>query len=110
MSQDHNQYERFHNLISGRLTKSIAPEQINQQTTQAALAKAQFSQVVEVIHDGSDIRKHDAKKLPNLAKVRSREGGIINGLNSFNSLVITDVDKSLQLIEATVYSTSKVGA
>jgi hypothetical protein len=106
MSQDANQYQRFHNLLAGKLANSLSPEQINQQSTQMALASARFDQLIEVIHDGSDLRKPYAQKLPNLAKVRSLQGEIINGFNSFNSLVISDKDKTLHLLESTLYSTS----
>lgn len=106
MSQDANQFERFRNLLSGRLVNSLNPEQINQQTTQASLAQAQFKACIEVIHDGSDIRKPYARKLPNLTKVRSLEGNLVNGFNSFNSLMITDIDKRLHLLESTSYSTA----
>lgn len=106
MSQDPNQFERFRNLLAGQLKNTLTPEQINQQTTQAALTQARFANVVEVIHDGSDLRKPHARKLPNLAKVRNLEGNIINGFNTFNSLVISDTDKRLHLLESTTYSTA----
>lgn len=61
---------------------------------------------VELIHDGCDIRKAYSKSLPNLAKVRSLDGDIINGYNTFNSLVINDLDKNIHLLNSTPYSTS----
>jgi hypothetical protein len=106
MSQDANQFERFRNLLSGRLLNSLNPDQINEQTMRAALAQAHFKNRIELIHDGSDIRKPYARKLPNLTKVRSLEGDLINGFNSFNSLLISDLDKRLHLLKSTSYSTA----
>lgn len=82
MSHDAQQFERFRNLLSGRLANSLTPEQINQQTTQAALNSACFNECVEVIHDGSDIRKPYSQQLPNLTKVRSLSGTLVNGFNT----------------------------
>lgn len=106
MSQNTQQFERFRNLLSGRLANSLTPEQINEQTTQAALASACFKEYVEVIHDGSDIRKPYSQQLPNLTKVRSLTGTLVNGFNTFNSILISDADKRLHLLESTAYSTA----
>jgi Transposase DDE domain len=106
MSQDPQQFQRFHNLLSGRLVNSLDPQQINDQTRQLALSQAQFSDCIEVIHDGSDIRKPYAHKLPHLTKVRSLEGEWVNGFNTFNSVLISDVDKRLHLLESTPFSTA----
>lgn len=101
MSQNTQQFERFRNLLSGRLANSLTPEQINEQTTQTALASACFKEYVEVIHDGSDIRKPYSQQLPNLTKVRSLTGTLVNGFNTFNSILISDTDKRLHLLEST---------
>jgi hypothetical protein len=106
MSQDTQQFERFRNLLSGRLVNSLTPEQINEQTRQAAIHTASFKDCVEVIHDGSDIRKPYSNQLPNLTKVRSLSGTLVNGFNTFNSVLISDVDKRLHLLESTAYSTA----
>jgi Transposase DDE domain len=41
-----------------------------------------------------------------LAKVRDLNGHIINGYNTFNSIVLSDVDKQIRLLASTPYSTA----
>lgn len=106
LSSDSNEYERFLNLLSGRLKNSLTPEAINEQTLQAGLSHLSFKNRVEVIHDGSDIRKPYSKELPYLAKVKSLEKQIINGYNTFNSIVINDLDKQIHLLASTPYSSA----
>jgi len=73
LSSDPNEYERNLNLLSGRLKNSLTPEGINQQTLRAGLSKLSVKDLVEVIDDGSDIRKPYSKLLPHLTKVKSLE-------------------------------------
>jgi hypothetical protein len=94
------------NLLSGRLKNSLTPEGINEQTLRAGLSNLSFKSRVEVIHDGSDIRKPYSKLLPHLTKVKSLEKQIVNGYNTFNSVVISDLDKRLHLLASTPYSNS----
>lgn len=82
LAQDPAHYERNLNLLNGRLTNSFDPDTINQQTQQNALANLTVKKQVEIIHDGSDIRKPYSQKLPQLAKVRDLNGHIINGYNT----------------------------
>lgn len=106
LSDDPNQYQRYVNLLSGELKNSLTPELINQQTLQAGLSNLVAKDRIEIIHDGSDIRKPYSKTLPHLAKVKSLEKQIINGYNTFNSVVISDVSKRIHLLRSTPYSTS----
>lgn len=106
LSSDSNEYERNLNLLSGRLKNSLTPEGINQQTLRAGLSNLSVKNRVEIIHDGSDIRKPYSKNLPHLTKVKSLEKQIINGYNTFNSIVINDLDKRVHLLASTLYSTS----
>ena len=41
-----------------------------------------------------------------MAKVRSLTGTLVNGFNTFNSTLISDIDKRLHLLESTAYSTA----
>lgn len=106
LSSDSNEYERNLNLLSGRLKNSLSPEGINEQTLLAGLSNLSAKTLLEVIHDGSDIRKPHSKKLPHLTKVKSLEKQMINGYNTFNSIVINDLDKQVHLLASTPYSSS----
>jgi hypothetical protein len=61
LSSDSNEYERNLNLLSGRLKNSLTPQGINEQTLRAGLSNLSVENRVEVIHDGSDIRKPHSK-------------------------------------------------
>lgn len=106
LSADPAEYERHRNLLSGRLKNSLDPDSINTQTMEASLSRLSFTTRVEVAHDGCDIRKQHSRALPNLAKVRALDGGIVNGYNTFNSLAISDSDKSIHLLNSTTYSSA----
>jgi len=106
LSADPAEYERQRNLLSGRLKNSLDPECINAQTMEASLSRLSFTARVEVVHDDCDIRKQHSRALPNLARVRALDGSIVNGYNSFNSLVISDSDKSIHLLNSTPYSSA----
>ena len=56
------------------------------------------------MHDGSDIRKKYAKELEAIGKVRDLDGNIINGYNSFNSVVVDLNGKSVTPIATEIYS------
>ena len=87
LSSDSNEYGRNLNLLSGRLKNSLTPEGINEQTLRAGLSNLSVKDRVEVIHDGSDIRKPYSKLLPHLTKVKSLEKQMVNGYNTFNSIM-----------------------
>jgi Transposase DDE domain len=106
LSSDSNEYERNLNLLSGRLKNSLSPEAINEQTLVAGLSNLSAKTLLEIIHDGSDIRKPHSKTLPHLTKVKSLEKQMVNGYNTFNSIVINDLDKQVHLLASTPYSTS----
>jgi hypothetical protein len=106
LSSDSTEYERNLNLLNGRLKNSLTPEGINEQTLQAGLSKLSVKDLLEVIHDGSDIRKPYSKVLPHLTKVKSLEKQMVNGYNTFNSIVISDLDKQIHLLASTPYSNS----
>ena len=104
LSSDSNEYERNLNLLSGRLKNSLSPELINEQTLGAVLCNLSVKNRVEIIHDGSDIRKPYSKVLPHLTKVKSLEKQMVNGYNTFNSIVINDLDRQVHLLASTPYS------
>lgn len=111
LSSDSAHYERNHNLLKGRLKNSFDPDSINQHTQQNALATLTGKEHIEIVQDGSDIRKPYSQKLPHLAKGRDLNGHIINGYNTasadrFNSIVLSDVDKQIRLLASTPYSTA----
>jgi hypothetical protein len=93
LSGDASTYERTKNLLNGRLANSFSPEQINAHTQERSLANLLVKNSLDVLHDGSDIRKPYSKALPHLTSVKALDGHWVNGYNSFNSVAISDVNK-----------------
>jgi len=104
LSADAQTYERTKNLLNGRLANSFSPEQLNACTLEQSLASLPVKTSLDVVHDGSDIRKPYSKALPHLTSVKNLEGDWVNGYNTFNSVVISDVDKQLHLLSCKPYS------
>jgi hypothetical protein len=109
LSSDSNEYERHLNLLSGRLKNSLTPQVINDETLRAGLSELSVKKRVEIIDDGCDIRKPYSKDLPHLRKVMSLEKQMVNGYNTFNSILLNDLDKQIHLLASTPYSTSDPG-
>ncbi len=109
LSGDANEYERIKNLLNGRLSNSFSPEQINAHTLARSLEHLQAKSHLDVIHDGSDIGKPYSKTLPHLTSVKDLSEHWVNGYNSFNSVVISDVDKQIHLLCASPYSYADPG-
>jgi hypothetical protein len=104
LSEDAHEYERMKNLLSGRLANSFTPEQVNAHTLKESLEHLQAKANLEVIHEGSDIRKAYSKELPHLTSVKALDGDWVNGYNTFNSVVISDIDKQIHLLQCRPYS------
>ena len=57
-----------------------------------------------IFSDHSDSRKPYSSKLENLGKVRSLDGGIINGYTTLGSVILDETKKELTLSNITVFS------
>lgn len=58
--------------------------------------------VLVLLHDPCDIRKEYAEELEHLGTVRSLDGKLIPGYQTFNTVVITEKGTSPQPLETTV--------
>ncbi len=61
-------------------------------------------ELLVLLHDPCDIRKEYAEKLENLGTVRSLDGKLIPGYQTFNTVVVTERGTSPQPLDTTVYS------
>ena len=104
LSGDGPTYERNKNLLNGRLANSFSPEQINAHTLERSLDHLQAKNSLDIIPDGSDIRKPYSKVLPHLTSVKALDGHWVNGYNSFNSVAISDVNKEIHLLRCSPFS------
>lgn len=61
----------------------------------ASLGESPTGTEVWLILDGSDLRKPHAKEMPDLMRVRSLEGGLVNGYRTINVLGVTPHHRAL---------------
>jgi hypothetical protein len=104
LSQNKQEFDRNKSLVDGTLKHSLTAEMLN-----AALPKqseeylGRYTDIV-AIHDGSDIRKEHSRRLESLGKVRSLSGKVINGYQTFNTVLVNTQDKELRLFQSTPFS------
>ena len=87
LSADRKEYER----MSYQLTKTqdgLRGNALNDLMLSGAAASFEQCQSVVLVHDGCDIRKPYARQMEGLSKVRSLEGNLINGYDTFNTVAI----------------------
>jgi len=104
LSADSKEYERYHNLINGKMVNTLNLELLNSNLLINSIQCLQGQLRVIVIHDESEIRKPESSKLENLGWVQSLEGKMIRGYKTFNSIMIDNQDKTIKLLCSTPYS------
>ena len=88
MSSDKNEYEVFHNLLSGKQGETLSSDKVLACVQSKTLASLGTTKDLYVLHDFCDIRKPDATSMEHLGKVMSLEKNVINGYKTFNSVVV----------------------
>jgi len=104
LSEDNKEYERFKTMLSGHLKNSINLTQLNVSLLADKADSLRGKPYVVVIHDGSDIRKPESKKLESLGWVKDLDGKWIRGYGSFNSVLVDVKTARLELLRCTPYS------
>jgi hypothetical protein len=103
--KDRSDYVKASRLLGLEAAKNVlSDEQISAALLENGITKLTAKDELLVIHDGSDIRKEYASKLDNLGKVRSLDGRIINGYNSFNTIAVDLDGKDVTLLGTEIYS------
>ncbi|CAN5785866.1 hypothetical protein BH24BAC1_BH24BAC1_35460 [soil metagenome] len=87
LSSDRNEYERFAYQL-GKAEGGLDAGQLNELMLSRSVSHLQGALSVVLVHDGCDLRKPHARQMEGLGKVRSLEGGLVNGYGSFNSVAI----------------------
>lgn len=104
ISKDKREFERFSNLLNGKLKNVLAVESLNKSMRKTNLEKARGRYSVLLLHDVSDIRKSHSEKLGELGWVKDEEGRWIRGYSTFNSVWSDMQEKQLHLVGSTPYS------
>jgi len=104
LAEDANEYERMHNLFSGRLKSILNNEKISSALRKKTATSFSGEEFILALHDPCDIRKPYAKKLENIGRVRDLDGNIINGYSTFGTVCLSSDAQELHFSDISVFS------
>jgi len=104
LAEDANEYERTHNLFSGRLKSVLNNEKISSSLREKTAFSLGGEESVFALHDPCDIRKPYAKKLENIGRVRDLDGNMINGYSTFGTICLSSDGQELHFSDISVFS------
>jgi len=104
ISKDKREYERFHNLINGKLVNVLDVKKMNENLLINSVSKLTGELRVVVIYDGSDIRKPESEKLENLGWVRDLDGKFVRGYQTMNCVMIDNQTQTIKFLNCQPYS------
>lgn len=104
MSKDKAQYDVFKGLLSGSQVQTLSAESILETIRDIAQERLGDVECVYALHDGSDMRKPNARDMEYLGKVMSLQKQVIHGYKTMNSVAVDMFGKELTLIDHVAYS------
>ena len=104
LSKDANEYERMHNLFSGKLKSVLNDEKISSALREKTAISLGNEEFVFALHDPCDIRKPYAKKLDNIGRVRDLDGNMINGYSTLGTVCLSSDAGELHFSDISVFS------
>ena len=104
MAEDKAEFERYRNVLNGRLESVLDEAKISEALRQAGVAALSDQPRLILLHDPCDIRKEHAAVMENLGLVRDLDGKLVPGYETFNTVAVTPDKKTLRLLDLTVYS------
>ncbi len=104
LAEDANEYERMHNLFSGRLKSVLNDKKVSSAMREKTVISLGDEKLVFALHDPCDIRKPHSKKLENIGKVRDLDGNIINGYSTLGTVCLSADGQELHFSDISVFS------
>lgn len=110
ISKDKAEFDRSKRLLSGSLQSVLDEQKVSDALRVVGLQQIQAKwgetppELLVLLHDPCDIRKKYAEELENLGTVRSLDGQLIPGYQTFDTVVVTERGTSPQPLDTTVYS------
>ena len=104
LAEDANEYERMHNLFSGRLKSVLNDEKISSALRENMTNSLSGENLVFALHDPCDIRKPYSKKLEKIGRVRDLDGNMINGYSTLGTVCLSADGQNLHLSDISVFS------
>lgn len=105
LSEDLNEYTRYHRMLDGSLKNVVDTSKLNVSLLANSSKYFKDRDYAVILHDPSDIRKPHSVKLEGLGKVKSLEGKVVNGFQTFNSVSVSLSGNSVRLLSSRPYST-----
>ena len=104
ISKDKREFERFSNLLNGKLKNVLDVSKLNASMQSTNLQEINGKYSALILHDPSDIRKKYSEKMEHIGWVKDENGKWIRGYRSFNSVWLDNCSKQLHLLANTPYS------
>lgn len=104
LSKNQAEYIKYCRMFSGELKTIVDTSSLNISLLQNAVSFFKEKEIVCNIHDGSPIRKPESKTLDALGKVKSLNNKIVNGYDTFNSVMVDVKGHSIRLLSTTPFS------
>jgi hypothetical protein len=104
LSSDKNEYMRYLTMLDGSLVNVVDVEKLNISLLQAAIPWLEGKTIVVVIHDCSSICKPFSTQQEGLGKVKDLDNQMVNGYDTFNSILIDLKGRDVRLIRTTPFS------
>ena len=104
VAKDANEYERMHNLFSGKLKSVLNDEKISSALREKTAISLGGDDLVFALHDPCDIRKPYSKKLDKIGRVRDLDGNMINGYSTLGTVCLSSDGQELHLSDISVFS------
>lgn len=108
ISHDRAEFERSKRLVNGTLNAVVDEQTVAEALRENGGRKVALSvkpeDFVVLLHDPCDIRKANSKDLECLGTVRSLDGALIPGYQTFNTVVLNESGHTPQPLDISVYS------
>ena len=104
LAEDANEYERMHNLFSGKLKSVLNDEKISSALREKTSVALGGEELVFALHDPCDIRKPYSKKLDSIGRVRDLQGNMINGYSTLGTVCLSSDGQELHFSDISIFS------
>lgn len=101
---DRAEFERSRRLFDGKLVETLDDKKVREALLDHVSLNLGPSERFLILHDGSDLRKPYSETMEHLGHVRSLSGEVISGYPTFNSVILDEAGRSVQLLDHSLYS------
>jgi len=107
LSESHNEYNNFHNMLSGSLKTTVNTEKINLALLAGQSDYFRSKDFHIIVHDPSSIRKPESQNAEYLCQVKDLDNKIVNGYMTYNCIAVDLKANPIHLLRCIPYSTEQ---